>query len=263
MTFVLNNENLQGLQLVNSNCRGLHFASKTNVQVIATELEAFISTNVMSISANPQLKMNQELLFDGNAGYEWAQNNGFYEATNRLVRAASVVSRIKRLVISTQGLTQIPRGLSMTLDDAKQQMKLLCDRYNIMFRIPGLEPLDPFNMNQQCSFSTLALARMVAAIDHDFTQYVTAAHRSSYVQKCEDSGYNTAIVFNSMTTNTIMQCLNTIIEALIRRDKQYDLITEYLNMNMKCSEGRQGDGCGPDFDYRSQDYEKDEYRVLL
>ncbi|KAA6370273.1 MAG: hypothetical protein EZS28_034199, partial [Streblomastix strix] len=69
-TFVLNNENLQGLQLVNSNCRGLYFASKTNVKVIKTELIAFISTNVMSIRANLQLKMNQEQSFDGNAGYE-------------------------------------------------------------------------------------------------------------------------------------------------------------------------------------------------
>ncbi|KAA6314611.1 MAG: hypothetical protein EZS28_055553 [Streblomastix strix] len=70
MTFVLNNENLQGLQLVNSNCRVLYFASKTDVKVIKTELIVFISTNVMSIRVNPQLKMNQELLFDGNAGYE-------------------------------------------------------------------------------------------------------------------------------------------------------------------------------------------------
>ncbi|KAA6368631.1 MAG: hypothetical protein EZS28_035843 [Streblomastix strix] len=111
-----------------------------------------------------------------------------------------------------------------------------------MFRIPGLEPLDPFNMNQHCSFSTLALARMIAAIDHDFTQYVAAAQRSGYVQKWEDSEYNTGIVFGSMTTNTIMQCLNTTLEALIRGDPQYKLITEHLNRSMKCSEGRQGGG---------------------
>ncbi|KAA6370420.1 MAG: hypothetical protein EZS28_034054 [Streblomastix strix] len=113
-----------------------------------------------------------------------------------------------------------------------------------MFRIPGLEPLDPFNMNQHSSFT----------------------QRSGYVQKWEDSGYNTAIVFGSMTTNTIMQCLNTIIETLVRGDPQYDLIIKYLNRNMKCSEGRQGDGCGQvirDFDYRSQDYEKDEHHLLL
>ncbi|KAA6370274.1 MAG: hypothetical protein EZS28_034200 [Streblomastix strix] len=132
-----------------------------------------------------------------------------------------------------------------------------------MFRIPGLEPLNPFNMNKQCSFSTLALARMAAAIDHDFTQYVAAAQRSGYVQKWEDSGYNTAIVFNSMTTNTIMQYLNTTLEALVRGDTQYDLITEYLNMSMKCSEGRQAGGCGPDFDYRSQDCWKDDHHLLL
>ncbi|KAA6374030.1 MAG: hypothetical protein EZS28_030442 [Streblomastix strix] len=287
-TFVLNNENLQGLEFANSNGRGLHFASQIDVQVIVTELMAYINMQGQNVDIYWQQKQpNLYLAFDGNAGREWSSNNGgFYEATNRLVRAASVISRIKRLIVSTQNLTIIPSGSSITLDDARKRMKILCDRFNIMFRLPGLEPLEPNNANKQCTVCTLALARMAAAIDPDFTQIVAAARRSGYVQKWEDSEYQTAIVFNPMTTHTIMQCLNTTLEALNRDDPQYDLIAEYLKRSMKCSEGGYGDECGPaniqqfnkgqyrriegiyrvrqpDFDYRFQESEKCDNRLLL
>ncbi|KAA6329487.1 MAG: hypothetical protein EZS28_053605, partial [Streblomastix strix] len=151
---IQNIEDFQEQEFGSRNERQLYFAELPEVQSVITEFIAFISPNIQHFN-------DAALQMPKNTGLEWAAKfGGRIEGGKRLIRAASVLSRIKREII------KISNRQSQKIDNhSKQKMSTLCDRFNQFFSHPGLQALNPDNANSICTIATFALARMAVAID--------------------------------------------------------------------------------------------------
>ncbi|KAA6362357.1 MAG: hypothetical protein EZS28_042116, partial [Streblomastix strix] len=207
--FFNRNQNiLPGLEFAHTYGRGRYYASLPGVQLAITELATFVSPNLQPFG-------DQELQAGGFNGINWATlNGGPDEAALRLKRAASVLSRIKREMIRQRSA-------------AGPLIQQLCNQFNTIFTHPGLQQLNPQNVNNQCSVSTFALARVAVAIDPQSAGIIAATQQAGGAGNA-----NAQQLLSIQTCELIMQCINSTLEPLRRDTPQYDLIQVYFLQSM-------------------------------
>ncbi|KAA6392016.1 MAG: hypothetical protein EZS28_012459 [Streblomastix strix] len=240
--FIQNQSILPDLEFANSNGRGTFFAQLPGVQTAVTELAALISPKIPNFG-------DAAMKTGGFTGINWATQFGGYEvASKRLIRAASVLSRLKREIVSTRSAV----GL---------RIQMLCNRFNAFFAHPGLPQMTPQNANNNVTIATFALARMAIAIDPQSSAVIDAIKHAKQLT----AG---AQLLSVQTTELFMRCINTTFEPLRPTNPQYVLIQEYLNRSLQINTHYKSIESiffvhQPDFNARFKECESNPHRLLL
>ncbi|KAA6372986.1 MAG: hypothetical protein EZS28_031488, partial [Streblomastix strix] len=202
-----------------------YYASVAVLQLVITESAASITSNIIQHN-------NQILQIDGNAGFQWAaQNGGHDEAALRLKRAASVLSRIKREMIRQRSA-------------AGPVIQQLCNQFNIFFTYPNLAQMNQQNVNLNCTTATFVLAQMAIAINQQSTAALNAVRQARTINaNAQQAGNaNAQQLLSIQTCELIMQCINSTMEPLGRDNPTFDMIEQYFLKSMNPAAANQPPG---------------------
>ncbi|KAA6396053.1 MAG: hypothetical protein EZS28_008421 [Streblomastix strix] len=237
------------------------FAQNPEVQSLITELAAYISPHI-------QYFAQFVALFTGNFCSQWiAKHGGRIEASKRLIRSASIISRIKREIVNQFNGENNNKQERIK---SEQRMEVLCIRFNQFFDLPQFPQLIPVNVNTTCATASFAMVKMAMSIDAE-SQFILQSYQQTQLQQKTKTIDSFTNLLSEESVLLVMQIMNTTIEPLQPGNNQYDLIEEYLNNSIKINTSDGGfpqiEGIyrvrQPDFDFRFKECEENPHRLLL